>query len=244
MKDEIVKWIRDWISKNGNVESKVVIGISGGKDSTIDAALLCEAIGKDRVIPVLMPNGIQSDIADSYAVCNYLGLEPRVVNIEKMYDALVTETRQFSKNGSSFPTDQFKTNEPARLRMTVLYGIAAQVGNCFVINNSNRSECEAGWGTLWGDTIGDFGPLRNLFVSQVVALGDELGLPERLVHKIPSDGMCGLSDEEKLGFTYKELEDTVLNKNINDKALQKIKSSEWKRKLMNIPAYKPENQHW
>lgn len=240
MKEKIISWIRDWVNTNGNEQSKVVIGISGGKDSTVDAALLCEALGKERVVAVLMPNGTQADIEDSYAVCRYLGIEPHVVNIEKMYDALVTETRQFSKNGCSFPTDQFKTNEPARLRMIVLYGVAAQIGNCFVINNSNRSECVTGWGTLWGDTIGDFGPLRNLFVSEVVALGDELGLPKYLVHKTPSDGMCGKSDEDKLGFTYDALEAVVRGTNTVAVIEKKIDSAKWKGKLMNIPAFNPE----
>lgn len=235
----LIKWIQDWIQLNGNDDSKVVIGVSGGKDSSVNLALLVKAIGPERVIPVLMPNGIQSDIEDSYRVCRWAGVDPIVVNIEKYYNALSDEAKRFNKGQL---TDQYKTNAPARLRMVTLYAIAQQTGNCFVINNSNLSECKLGWGTLWGDTVGDFGPIRNLFVDEVVAVGDYLGLPKSLTHKTPSDGMCGMSDEEKLGFSYDDLKKVIrkeyegLDSETVLKIHKKIDGSSWKRSLMSIPA--------
>lgn len=203
IKDEIVAWVKDYFAKNGDSETKALIGISGGKDSTVVAAVCVEALGKDRVVGVLMPNGVQTDINDSKRVCDFLGIKSYEINLKEGYDALAQEIS--SKTGCELSA-QFKTNTPSRLRMTTLYGVAALIGNCRISNNGNLSERLIGYFTIWGDGAGDFAPLANLYVSDVVNLGIELGLPEDLVRKVPSDGMCGKSDEDNLGFSYADIE--------------------------------------
>lgn len=200
--EHIVKWIKNsWFGTNENIP--VVIGISGGKDSTVCAALLTEALGKDRVIGVMMPNGVQTDIDDSKKVIEFLGIKGIEINIGGAYNELRSEiNKQYP--GISFPS-LFTTNTPARLRMTTLYGIAAMFGGV-VCNTCNLSEDWIGYSTKWGDAVGDFSLLNCLTKSEVVALGDTIGLPYELIHKVPSDGMCGKTDEDNLGFSYDELD--------------------------------------
>ena len=200
---DLIQWIKDWFADKGNAPA--IIGISGGKDSTICAKLLTEALGKERVIGVLMPNGEQKDISDSYKVCEILGIKPNVVNIADAYNGLTNQIRSIAENGKPFPTSLYTTNTPARLRMATLYGVAAIYGG-FVVNTCNLSEDYVGYSSKYGDCVGDFSLLNGLTVSEVRALGDELGLPKELVHKTPSDGMCGKSDEDNLGFTYDQLD--------------------------------------
>ena len=221
---EIINWLQNWfIDKSG----PAVIGISGGKDSTVCATLLVKALGKDRVIGVMMPNGIQKDISDSKKICELLGIRSFIININKMYEALNYEIMSKVKDpliernylintvGSTQDTTRYvinnplySTNTPARCRMTVLYGIAA-LYNGFVVNTCNLSEDWIGYSTKWGDAVGDFSILNKLTKSEVVELGDYLGLPHELTHKTPSDGMCGMSDEDKLGFTYDDLDNYI-----------------------------------
>ena len=198
--EHIVEWIKDWFKdKTG----PAVLGISGGKDSTVCAALLAEALGKDRVIGVMMPNGVQTDIDDSKKVIEFLGIKGIEINIGGTYNELRSEiNKQYP--GISFPS-LFTTNTPARLRMTTLYGIAAMFGGV-VCNTCNLSEDWIGYSTKWGDAVGDFSLLNCLTKSEVVALGDNIGLPYELIHKVPSDGMCGKTDEDNLGFSYDELD--------------------------------------
>lgn len=245
VKNEIVAWVRDYFSKNGDGNTKALIGISGGKDSTVVAAVCVEALGKDRVIGVMMPNGVQTDIADSRRVCEFLGIESYEINLKNAYDALSDEIGgKLNKDLSA----QFKTNTPSRLRMTTLYSVAALIGNCRISCNGNLSERLIGYFTIWGDGAGDFAPLANLYVSEVVNLGLELGLPEDLVKKVPSDGMCGKSDEENLGFSYDDVEkvargideevDPIVATNIRNK----MNGIEWKRKLLNLPCFVPSQE--
>lgn len=206
---DIVAWTRNWFEANGK-DSKAVIGISGGKDSTICAAILAEALGKDRVVGVMMPNGEQKDICDSHQVIEMLGIQSWKVNIENAYKGL-TEEICASFINNELPK-LYTTNTPARLRMAALYGIAAIVDGR-VCNTCNASEDFVGYSTKWGDATGDFSLLSNLTVSEVRMLGLELGLPEYLVMKTPSDGMCGSSDEDNLGFSYDFL-DAVIRGNV------------------------------
>ena len=242
LKEDAVRFVKEYFEKNGNSETKAIIGISGGKDSSTVAALCCEAIGRERVLGVLMPNGVQSDIDYSRKLCDFLGIKNITVNIQDGYKGL-SETIKNSV-GVDELSDQFKKNKPSRLRMATLYGVAALVGNARISCNGNLSERLAGFFTLWGDGAGDFAPLAYLYVSEVIQLGTELGLPDELVHKAPSDGMCGMTDEDKLGFTYDELQKVAEGK-VSDvvpgqveKISAKINSVSWKKELLNIPSFK------
>ena len=201
--ESVINWIKDYFKDNP--DGKVICGISGGKDSTIVAALCAKALGADRVIGVLMPNGIQTDINDSYDVCSHLGIGRVTVNIEGAYRNLYKAIDRGWEPIIPLPP-AISTNLPSRLRMCTLYTIAALYPNSRVVNTSNLSERYIGYSTKFGDGAGDFSPLGNLMVSEVLQIGDDLGLPYELVHKTPSDGMSGQSDEDKLGFTYEELE--------------------------------------
>lgn len=247
LREEAVSFVKDYFEKNGNKDTKVVIGISGGKDSSVVAALCCEALGKDRVIGVMMPNGVQKDISDSQKLCKFLGIKNYTINIEDAYKGLSSSVT--NALGISETNAQFNTNTPSRLRMSVLYSVAALLGNARVSCNGNLSERITGFYTLWGDGAGDFAPLAYLFVSEVIQLGLELGLPEELVRKAPSDGMCGMTDEEKLGFTYADLQAVVTGKSENVDSKQKeiiqqeVDSIAWKRKLLNLPCFVPSNKN-
>lgn len=231
----VIQWIKDYFKDN--TDGKVIIGISGGKDSTIVAALCVEALGADRVIGVLMPNGTQSDIQDSYKVCRYLGIEHYIVDISRSYTALLSQIFLLTS-----PPSAVKTNLPSRLRMCTLYTIAALYPNSRVVNTSNFSERYIGYSTKFGDGAGDFSPIGNLTVREVLAIGDDLGLPHELVHKVPSDGMSGMSDEDKLGFTYDELDDYLDHKDISDEAKEKIERlhSINLHKIKDMPRFKEE----
>ena len=201
----IENFIKQYFAENGTPETKAVIGISGGKDSTIAAALLVRTLGPDRVVGVMMPCGEQADIADSYKVVEYLHIPHVEVNIgqamEKLTEAIPGGL--FGKN------EVYYTNTPARLRMTTLYGIAALVGGR-VCNTGNASEAFIGYTTKYGDLAGDFALLKNLTVREIYAIGDYLELPMHLVHKHPTDGMSGKTDEENTGIPYDAIDDFLL----------------------------------
>ena len=200
VKDQCVKWIRDWFEENGR-DCKAVIGISGGKDSSVVAALCVEALGKDRVFGVMMPNGEQFDIDVSQALVEHLGIDSCVFNIKDAYDGVVGE---LMKHFDHY-TDQAKTNLPPRLRMAVLYTVSQNL-NGRVANTCNLSENWVGYNTRYGDSAGDFSPLSNLTVQEVKAVGRSLGLPSMFVDKVPIDGLQGKTDEDNLGFTYAVLD--------------------------------------
>ena len=202
---DIIEWIRAQVPEGG----KAIIGISGGKDSTIAAALCVKALGADNVIGVMMPCRGQKDIKDSVEVCNLLNIEHFFIDIGEMYHDI--RDRVMLVTHSEGVTNLFSTNTPARLRMTTLYGVAAMYPNSRVVNTCNYSEDYVGYSTKYGDAAGDFSPLGNLTVREVLEIGDALGLPSHLVHKAPSDGMCGKTDEDNLGFTYDELDDYIMH---------------------------------
>ena len=200
MKKSLIQWIRDWFEKNGK-GCNAVIGISGGKDSSVCAALFAEALGKERVIGVLMPNGVQSDIADSRALVAHLGIPSVTINIATAVDAVHAQLQEAGVAAS----EQTVINLPPRIRMSVLYAVS-QSRNGRVINTCNLSEDWVGYSTRYGDSAGDMSPLGKLTVQEVKQLGRELGLPAELVEKAPSDGLSGSTDEVKLGFTYAVLD--------------------------------------
>lgn len=240
---DVIQWIKDYY--RGNPDGKAIIGISGGKDSTICAKLLVEALGKNRVIGVMMPNGEQKDIKDSYVVCERLGIIYHIVNIGNAYAGLLNE--MFDRVPGSYPAPaEIETNLPSRLRMATLYSVAALYPNSRVVNTSNWSERYIGYSTKFGDGAGDFSPLGNLTVREVLAIGDDLGLPHDFVHKVPSDGMSGKSDEDKIGFTYEELDNYLLieNETPSREVLDKIvKMHEANRhKLLRMPTFNPQEE--
>ena len=200
VKNDIVAWIRDWFEINGK-GCNAIIGISGGKDSSVAAALCVEALGKDRVIGVLMPNGEQQDIDMSYLLVEHLGIEHYVVNIKDGYDGLL---RSVEASLGEVSKDTLINLAP-RIRMSTLYAVC-QSRNGRVVNTCNLSEDWVGYSTRYGDSVGDFSPLSMICVREVKAIGRELGLPEVLIEKVPIDGLCGQTDEDKLGFTYDTLD--------------------------------------
>ena len=201
VKNRVVKWIQDWFEENGK-GCNAVIGISGGKDSSVVAGLCVEALGKDRVIGVTMPNGVQPDIADSIKLINHLGIKRYDINIGESYNALMAEVEAKLGHEASAQT---RINMAPRLRMTALYAVS-QSNNGRVANTCNLSEDWVGYSTRYGDAAGDFSPLGGLTVQEVKAVGKEIGLPIDLVEKAPSDGLCGKTDEDNLGFTYAVLD--------------------------------------
>ena len=204
--DNITKWIRSQVPEGG----KAVLGISGGKDSTIAAALCARALGAENVVGVMMPNGVQHDIEDSIDVCHYLGIINMTINIGSTVNALCREIDEaYDYDHCCINNPMIKTNLPARLRMSTLYAVAALYPNSRVVNTCNYSEDYVGYSTKYGDAAGDFSPLGGLTVREVLEIGDALGLPYDLVHKTPSDGMCGKTDEDNLGFTYEQLDDFI-----------------------------------
>ncbi|MCH5187654.1 MAG: NAD(+) synthase [Oscillospiraceae bacterium] len=199
VKNECVAWIREFFEKNGP-SCNAVVGISGGKDSSIVAALCVEALGKDRVIGVLMPQGEQHDIDMAYMLVDHLGIKHYEVNIKDAVDAVLNH---MPKELSI--TDQTRMNLPARIRMSTLYAVSQSV-NGRVANTCNMSEDWVGYSTRYGDAAGDFSPVSHITVTEMKEIGYLLGLPKALVDKTPIDGLCGKTDEENLGFTYAELD--------------------------------------
>ena len=224
VKEELVAWIREYFAKNGEGCSAVV-GISGGKDSSVVAALCKEALGKERVLGVLMPNGVQPDIEDSREVVRHLDIPYVEVNIQSACDALLgamLEAPNFTAvTGREEHGLDAKINLPARLRMTTLYAMGQNLPKgARVANTCNGSEDYVGYSTKFGDAAGDFSPLANLLVEEVRQIGQELDLPQHLVNKLPSDGLSGKSDEDKLGFTYEVLDKYILTGICEDKEVK------------------------
>lgn len=197
---KLIEWIRGWFEENGK-DCSAVIGISGGKDSSVCAALCVEALGKDRVIGVLMPNLKQDDIADSYQLVEHLGIKSFTVPIS----AAVADIHNQLEHEGIQVSVQATTNLPPRVRMSVLYAVSQSM-NGRVINTCNLSEDWVGYSTRYGDSVGDMSPLSKLTVQEVKAIGRELNLPINLVDKTPADGLCQKSDEDNLGFTYEVLD--------------------------------------
>ena len=234
IKNECVQWIRDFFEKNGR-GCNAVVGISGGKDSSIVAALCVEALGKDRVIGVLMPNGEQADIDMAKLLVEHLGIKHYIINIKEAIDG-ITRSIPFELS------EQSRANLPPRIRMSTLYAVS-QSHNGRVANTCNLSEDWVGYSTRYGDSVGDFSPCSHLTVQEVKAIGRLLGLPAVLVDKVPIDGLCGKTDEDNLGFTYAELDRYIREGIIEDKAKQenidrRHKANLFKLELM--PSFNPE----
>jgi len=235
VKNDCVAWIRDFFEKNGPT-CNAVVGISGGKDSSVAAALCVEALGRDRVIGVLMPQGEQHDIDMAYLLVNHLGIRHYVVNIKEAVDGLL---RQLPSEMEI--TAQTRQNIPPRVRMTTLYAVS-QSNNGRVVNTCNLSEDWVGYSTRYGDSVGDFSPMSHLTVTEVKAIGYALGLPAELVDKTPIDGLCGKTDEENLGFTYAELDVYIRTGKIDDPVKKEMIDRRHQANLFKLelmPMFKP-----
>lgn len=218
-KDAIVEWIREYFEKNGDGCS-AVLGLSGGKDSSIVAGLCAEALGADRVVGVLMPNGTQSDIDDAHEVAKCLGIKTVTVNISDAFNGLKSAIENGLEKSIS---TQAAINMPPRLRMATLYAVAQSLPNGGrVANTCNLSEDHIGYSTKFGDNVGDFAPLASFTVRELKPIGYEItNLPKKFVDKTPSDGLCGKSDEDAFGFTYEQLDDYILNGTSGDEIIDK-----------------------
>ncbi len=236
VKDQCVAWIREFFEQNGP-GCNAVLGISGGKDSSVAAALCVEALGKDRVIGVLMPKGVQHDIDMAYLLVNHLGIRHYEINVADAVEGVLKNLPAELEI-----SNQTRINISPRIRMTTLYAVS-QSCNGRVVNTCNLSEDWVGYSTRYGDAAGDFSPMCNLTVTEVKEIGRELGLPDVLVDKVPIDGLCGKTDEENLGFTYAELDVYIRTGYIADQEKKAIIDRKHKAnlfKLQLMPAFKPE----
>ena len=234
VKDACVEWIRAFFEENGK-DCNAVVGISGGKDSSVTAALLAQALGKERVIGVLMPNGEQADIDMAELLVRHLDIRSYTVNIRNAVNGL-REALPFDL------TEQARVNLPPRIRMSTLYAVS-QCFNGRVANTCNLSEDWVGYSTRYGDAAGDFSPLSKLTVQEVKEIGRVLGLPEELVEKVPADGLSGKTDEDNLGFTYQELDRYIRTGEIEDPEKKARIDTLHRRnlfKLQLMPVFDPE----
>ena len=230
------KRIKNFFEENGK-GCNAVIGISGGKDSSVAAALCVEALGKDKVFGVLMPKGEQHDIDMAYMLVNHLGIKHFEINIENSYNELIKSMPQNLEISM-----QSKINLAPRIRMATLYYVSQSV-NGRVVNTCNLSEDWVGYSTRYGDAAGDFSPMANLTVTEVKKIGYELNLPKELIEKTPIDGLCGKTDEENLGFTYAELDVYIRTGKIDDLNKKEIIDKKHKAnlfKLQLMPTFKPQ----
>ncbi len=234
--EQACAWIVDFFEENGK-GCNAVLGISGGKDSSVAAALCVKALGKDRVIGVLMPNGEQSDIDCAQKLVKHLGIKNYTVNIKQGYDGIVNAIPaelEFS--------EQARINLAPRLRMSTIYAVS-QCCNGRVVNTCNLSEDWVGYSTRYGDSVGDFSPLSHLTVTEVKQIGKQLGLPLDLVEKVPSDGLSGKTDEDNLGFTYAVLDKYIRTGVCEDEKVKALIDRKHKLnlfKLQLMPSFDPQ----
>ena len=229
----LIAWMREQMSSIGG--KTAVVGISGGKDSSVIAALCVEAYGRENVVGVLMPDGIQPDIDYSNGLVDFLKIRNYTFNIHGGTSGILDEMARIGIEASR----QTKVNLPSRIRMATLYAVAQSVDGGIVINTSNLSEDWVGYCTIYGDSAGAFSPIGMYTTEEVIALGAELGLPERFLIKPPSDGLTGLTDEDNLGFTYHAVNEYVRRGIVDPEIKKQIdrKHAVSRFKFQTLPVY-------
>ncbi len=232
IRDNLVEMIRSFTARCGI--NRVVLGISGGKDSSVAAALCARALGPDHVWGIMLPDKVQPDLADSERICASLGIHARIVNIGAIHSALTEAIREGAgedlyPDGKGLPTlFESNVNVPPRLRMTVLRNIAQSLG-AFLCGTGNLSESTVGYCTKDGDTSCDFNPLGRLTSREVVAVGLTMPeLPAELVNKAPSDGLSGKTDEERLGVTYLQIHNWIRLGSSGDAEADAVIERKWR----------------
>lgn len=210
----------NWAEETG--AKKFIIGLSGGKDSSVAAALAVKIFGAKNVIGVAMPNGTmrKEDVDLVASLCSELGLKYGVnyfnADISLAFGSILNELKSWNTFEVSKDTE---VNLPARLRMTMLYAFGQSLG-ARVICTGNLSENMVGYATIYGDHAGAYAPLADLTVQEVIQLGEWLGLDEKYTRKVPDDGLCGQTDEDKFGFAYETLDKFIRYGDLEDDKLE------------------------
>lgn len=214
----VCDWIRDRMAQSGG--SSAIVGVSGGKDSSVTAALMVRALGAEHVLGVSMPDGTQHDIDFAQGICTHLGIRCKTVNIAPMTSAFLQVLEPDAADSYTELSNDTRINLPARVRMTVLYALSQSIPGSRVINTGNLSEDWVGYSTVYGDAAGAFAPLGGFTTDEVISLGRLLQIPEHFLVKVPEDGLTGVSDEEKLGFTYAALNRYIRTGHIDDREVK------------------------
>lgn len=238
--NNIIKWIKEYIKQSG--AKGVVVGNSGGKDSSTVIALATKAIGKENVITIGMPClSNDNDLEDARLVSETFNVPILEIDLSSTYNELEDKiNKELIKNNlSNEISKEGKINIRPRLRMTTLYGVAQTLGY-LVAGTGNKSEAFVGYTTKWGDSSSDFNPIANFTVEEVLQIGKYLGVPNKIITKAPNDGLEGKTDEEKMGVTYKQIAEYMETGKTDIEVIEKIeklhKISEHKRNP--IPEYK------
>ena len=231
--EKITNWIKEYVKSSHS--KGVVVGNSGGKDSATVIALATKALGKENVVTIAMPcNSINADFEDAKLVADKFEVPLLKVDLTETYKTLEKEVDKIV-----IPRDEAKINAKPRLRMTTLYYVAQSL-DYLVIGTGNKCEALVGYTTKWGDSAHDFNPIGDLTVQEVLQIGEYLGVPDKIIKKAPADGLGGMTDEEKLGVTYKQIAEYIETGKTEEKAMEIIKRKEraslHKRKP--IPIYK------
>lgn len=235
---EVVNWVKEFFDMVGKTDA--VLGISGGKDSSVVAAICVAALGKEHVHGILLPCGIQKDISDSYKLVDHLGIDYDVQDIETLVKESLALVEGANKSYDA------KTNVGARIRTNQIM-VTAQTNNWLMANTCNLSEDTVGYATLWGDTCGSFAPLSHLTTEEVIEIGEDLGLPVELTKKVPIDGLQPKTDEDKLGFTYHEVNELIREgkKGPNYEQIMKMyRANKFKTDIIRIPYYDPHRANY
>lgn len=231
--EKITNWIKEYVKSS--YSKGVVVGNSGGKDSATVIALATKALGKENVVTIAMPcNSINADFEDAKLVADKFEVPLLKVDLTETYKTLEKEVDKIV-----IPKNEAKINAKPRLRMTTLYYVAQSL-DYLVIGTGNKCEALVGYTTKWGDSAHDFNPIGDLTVQEVLQIGEYLGVPDKIIKKAPADGLGGMTDEEKLGVTYKQIAEYIETGKTEEKAMEIIKRKEraslHKRKP--IPIYK------